>query len=205
MHLTRAEISRVLPIPRKGTRYVARPLAYPSYSISVLAAVRDILHLARTAREVKEMIKDKKLKINGRVVRDEREPLTLLSLFEADRLYRIMLLPTGRFTLEPTKHANRIVKVVNKKILRGNNVQINFHDGTNMIAKDKITVGDSIELSPDLQVVKRLPLKAGAKVLISSGRNVGAQGVVEKMTERNIEVRVEDRIVMLTRAQVVAL
>lgn len=204
MHLTRAEISRVMPLPRKGTRYVARPLAYTNRSLSVLSAVRDLLHLARTAREVKEMIKEKKLKINGRVVRDERESLTLFSLFEADHVYKVTLLPTRRFALEPTKHATRVAKVINKRLLRGNIVQINLHDGTNLLTKDKIAVGDSIELDLHLKIVKIIPLKEGAKVLVGLGRNAGSIGIVKQLDGERIRVLIGDRTVSLKKTQVIA-
>ncbi len=205
MHLTRSEIGRVTPIPRKGTRYIARPLAYTTSAVTVLAAVRDMLRLARTAREVEEMIKEKKLKINGRVVRDVREPLTVLSLFEADKLYLVSLLPTGRFTLKPTKSTHRVAKVINKKLMKKGAVQVNLHDGTNLITKEKINVGDSLEMDTNLKILKIIPLKTGAQVLVSSGKNVGAMGVVSDIEGANVVVTLDDRKVSLKRAQVVAL
>lgn len=205
MHLTRAEVSRVMPLARKGTYYVARPLSYKSSSVTVLMAVRDILHLGQTAREVKEMIKEKKLKINGRTVRDVRESLTLFSLFEADKRYQVTLLPTGRFVLEPTKQTTRIAKIINKRLAPAGKIQINLHDGTNVLSKEKAEVGDSLELDAESKVVKVLPLKTGAKVLVSAGRNVGATGTVEHMKGSEITVSLGDRKVTLKRAQVVVI
>lgn len=205
MHLTRAEISRVTPIPRKGTQYVARPRGHTRASVSVLGAVRDMLHLAHTAREVNEMIKEKKLKINGRVVRDQREPLLLLSHFEADKRYLVTLLPTGRFSLEPTKDAHRVGKVVNKKILKNGVVQINLHDGTNFLTKEKIKVGDSVSVDAHNKPLKVIPMKEGSHVLVSSGRNVGRTGVVAHIKGSMISVTIGETHVSLKPAQVVAL
>lgn len=205
MHLTRAEISRVTPFPRKGTHYVARPRAHTSSSVSVLGAVRDMLHLAQTAREVNEMIKEKKLKINGRVVRDPREPLLLLSHFEADKRYLVTLLPTGRFSLEPTKDKHRIGKVVHKKMLKKGVLQINLHDGTNFISKEKIKVGDSVELDAANKPGKVISIKEGSTVLVSSGRNVGRTGAVTNVKDNTFSVMIEGKQVLLKPAQVIAL
>lgn len=204
MHLTRSEIGRVTPIPRKGTRYIARPLAYTTTSVTVLAAVRDMLQIARTAHEVEEMIKEKKLKINGRVVRDVREPLTLLSLFEADKLYVVSLLPTGRFTLKPTKTHHRIAKIINKKLMKKGIVQVNLHDGTNILTKEKMGVGDSLEMDEKLTILRVIPLKVGAHVLVSSGRNVGSVGTVTHLEGETVTLTIDGRNVSLKRTQVVA-
>ena len=59
MHLTRAQASNKIPIPRKGSKYVARPLMNLKDSVPVVIAVRDMLKLARTAKEVKKMIINK--------------------------------------------------------------------------------------------------------------------------------------------------
>lgn len=205
MHLTRADVNRATPIPRKGTQYIARPLSHMNRAITALSAVRDILHLAQTAREVKEMIKEKKLKINGRVVRDMREPLLLLSLFEADKRYKVILLPTGRFSLEPTKETTRVAKVINKKMLSSKETQINLHDGTNLLSSESIKVGDSLEIDLSCKLVRVLPLKEGAKVMVNSGRNVGATGTISKVTKEGFLVKIQDKAVALKQAQVVVI
>lgn len=205
MHLTRNEISRVMPVPRKGTRYIARPRSHVMESVTVLAAVRDMLHLARTAREVNEMIKDKKLKINGRVVRDSREPLVLMSIFEADKVYRVHLLPTGRFTLEPTKTTHRIGKVISRRLVAKGAVQVNLSDGTNFISKEKISIGDSVELDTSMKILKVIPLREGSKVLIRSGRNRGTVGTVSRVHGNSLDIALDGRVISLNKLQAVAL
>ncbi|MEK6858857.1 MAG: hypothetical protein AABX53_03015 [Nanoarchaeota archaeon] len=205
MHLTRADVNRETPIPRKGTQYIARPLSHMNHAITALSAVRDVLHLAQTAREVKEMIKEKKLKINGRVVRDMREPLLLLSLFEADKRYKVILLSTGRFALEPTKETTRVVKVINKKVLSTKETQINLHDGTNILSSESIKVGDSLEIDLMCKFVRVLPLKEGARVMVNSGRNVGAIGTISRVTKEGFLIKLKDKAVALKQAQVVVI
>ena len=84
MHQTRQETSKRLPIKRKGTKYVARAIGNQEHSVPVVIAVRDMLKLARTAKEVREMIKDKTLSIHGRIVDDYREAINLFNILKSN-------------------------------------------------------------------------------------------------------------------------
>ena len=81
MHLIREEVTKKIPIKRKGTKYVARAASHVTNSVPVVIAVRDMLHFARTSAEVKHMIHTKLLKINGRLVRDLNESIKLFNIF----------------------------------------------------------------------------------------------------------------------------
>ena len=199
MHLTRAQTSKKIPIARKGTKYVVRAMSYYRDGIPALIAVRDILKLARTAREVKEMIKLKLIKINGKVVKDYRESLRLFNIFEADKKYILTLLPTKRFHLEEFKGEERLCKVINKKVMPAGKIQINFHDGSNILSDDKIKVGDSVTLDNSGKIKKKIVLERGAKVFISSGKNTGKKGVVEEIKDRKAIIQMEDKKVELDK------
>lgn len=205
MHLTRAEITMKVPIMRKGTRYIARPLSHTNLGVSVLSAVRDMLHLAHTAKEVKEMIKDKAIKINGRVVRDYHEPICLLSLFEAGKKYKLVILPTGRFSLELTTDTKRIVKIINKKALNGKVIQLNGHDGTNVNSKEKVSVGDSVEVDMNNKLTRVIMMEKGKKVLIESGRNKGTIGTIATIEGSKVTVKIDDQNVVLDKNKVIVL
>ena len=53
MHQSRQKATTRLPIRRKGTQYVAVASSSLENSVPVVIAVRDILNLARTKKEVK--------------------------------------------------------------------------------------------------------------------------------------------------------
>ena len=82
MHLTRQQVTTKLPIPRKGTKYIARASSHLSDSVSVLLAVRDMLKLAKNAKEVRRMVQDKLLKINGTLVMHAHESIKLFNHLE---------------------------------------------------------------------------------------------------------------------------
>ena len=204
MHQTRAETSKQIPIPRKGTKYVARPLRNLKNSIPVVVAVRDILKLARTTAEVKKMINSKQLKINGREVKDCRNSIVLFNLFHADKLYVLALTENGRFTLEETKDKDRLCKVINKKLVEKNKLQINLHDGTNILTADKkIKVNDSVFLSPENKISKHIPLEDSKNCVIISGKYTGKHAKILDVKDK-VKVMIDKTEAELEKRSVVA-
>lgn len=199
MHLTRAETTRKIPIVRKGTQYTARALSHQDSGVPVVIAVRDMLKIARTASEVKAMIKQKLLAINGRKVRDYREPILLYSILEAGDMYRLTLLPTGRFSFEKTKDTSRIAKVIGKKMLKNKIIQINLHDDTNVLSKENISLGDSLELGIDNKVKRVIKLEKGKKALIITGKSIGLIGTVKNIEGRSVYIELNGREVHLDK------
>ncbi len=199
MHLTRAETTRKIPIVRKGTQYTARALSHQDSGVPVVIAVRDMLKIARTASEVKAMIKQKLLAINGRKVRDYREPILLYSILEAGDTYRLTLLPTGRFSFEKTKDTSRIAKVIGKKMLKNKIIQINLHDDTNVLSKENISLGDSLELGIDNKVKRVIKLEKGKKALIITGKSIGLIGTVKNIEGRSVYIELNGREVHLDK------
>lgn len=205
MHLKRVEINRKVPIPRKGTKYVARASGYLDQSVPVVIALRDMLKLAKTAREVKIMIRNKLIKINGKEVKDLRESIRLFNVLHADKDYALSILPTKRFFLEETQGNKRIAKVLNKKVLKRGKLQLNLHDGTNLLTTEKVKTGDSIELDIKGKLLKIIPLEEGKKVFIFSGKSAGKSGKISKIEGKKILVKFDDREVELDSAHAIVL
>jgi len=195
MHLTRTQVSRRLPVPRKGTKYLARASSHFREGVPVVVALRDMLKLARTSKEVKKMVNDKLIKINGKEVRDIKESLRLFGVLEADKIYEVIILPTGRFKLEETKSTSRFCKIVNKTVLRKNKVQLNLHDGTNIISdkKDKINVGYSVELDFNGKIKNILPIEKGKKVFVISGGSLGLKGKIQKVEGGKVTIEFDGK------------
>lgn len=204
MHQTRQSISKLMPLPRKGTKYVARALVNPKLAVPLVIAVRDILRLAKTAKEVREMIKSKSLKINGRVVYGFNDSIQLLQILEAGKTYQLDLLPTGKFTLVEVKSDTRTCKVMNKTLLPGNKIQFNLHDGSNVISKDNIAVGDTLQLSFDGKIKKHISLEKGKDVLIFKGKYAGKRTKVKEVSGSLVSVIIGEKETMVPKNQVIA-
>jgi len=205
MHQTRAQSSTRLPIPRKGTKYLARARGSLKESVSVVTAIRDILKLARTTKEVKHMIHEKQLKINNKEVKDIHESIKLFNILQADKTYQLLILPTGRFIFKETKEKDRICKVINKNLLKNNQTQLNLHDGSNILTKDKINTNDTTYLSPENKITKTVKLEKGAECFISSGKYAGNKGKIENLENGTVKVKLDDKTVELNKENIIAL
>ncbi len=204
MHQTRQEMSKQLPLPRKGTKYIVRAASHFSSAVPVLIAVRDMLHLAQTAREVKSMIHQKALKLNGRLVTDLHESVKLFNTLEADKFYRLTLLPTGKFTFEEAKEKEiRLCKIIGKALQKGNQVQYNLHDGANLASRDAFAIGDSLYLDKDSKVKKHVALAKGKSCMVIAGKYAGLQGIVESLEGTKVTVKVNGGSTVLEQASVV--
>lgn len=205
MHRTRIESSTKLPIQRRGTKYVARAASHLNESVSIVLAVRDMLNLARTAKEVKKMVQDKMLKINGRIVEDYRESILLFNILEADKAYELSLLPTKKFTLVPVKNSSqRLCKVVDKRLVKNGLTQLNLHDGTNVLTKSKIVVGDSVYLDMDAKIKDTISIEKGKKVFIISGKYMGHEAKVLSVENNNVNIEVNGGQTTVTKHVVIA-
>jgi small subunit ribosomal protein S4e len=204
MHRLRAEFTKKVPIPRKGTKYVARPLSHLNNSVPVVIAIRDMLKLAITAKEVKEMIKQKLLKINGKEVRDYRESIRLFNILEADKLYFLTLTENGRFAFEETKSKERICKVINKKILKNKKIQLNLHDGSNVLPKEKININDSVYLDFSGKITGHIPFEKGRTCFVISGKYLGNKAKIEELSDK-VKLKLKDKQVVLEKRSVVVI
>lgn len=206
MHQTRNEVIRLLPLPRKGTKYIAYAARHNSTSVPVVIAVRDMLKLASTTKEAKHMIHNKMLRVNGHIVKDLHDPITLFSIFQADKKYKLMILPTGRFAFEETKDITRLLKIVGKTAVGKGLLQYNLHDGTNVISKESMPVGDTLVIDFENKIKKHIALEKGKKVSVFSGSNVGKQGIVSSVNGRTVTVNIdgENGGIVLHRAHVIA-
>jgi len=204
MHQKRQTTTTKLPIQRKGMKFVVRALSHPRESVPVVIAVRDMLKFATTTKEVKKMINSGLLKINGKLVKDHRESIRLFNIFEAGKTYKLTLLPTHRFTLEeikPTKE--RLCKVKSRKLLKGNKIQVNLHDGSNVLTKDKINVCDSIYLDFSGKITKHIPMEKGKDGFVISGKYTGTSGKVQSVEDKKVKIKFKDKEAVLASRQIV--
>lgn len=186
MHLKRNEMPKEWPMARKGTAYFVSASHAKTKGIPVLIAIRDILHIADKRMEIKQMILRKEIKVNGKIVYTDKYPIRLfdvLSLEKINKVYRLVVSGKKWNFEDAGKDADKkIVKIIDKKILKNKVIQMNLQDGTNFVYAKPFTVGDSVVLSlKENKIEKLLSLKEGAKVSIVSGKHAGKEGIVKEM------------------------
>ncbi len=194
MHQTRQSTTTKLPIKRKGTKYIAVPLSHKKDSVPIVIAVRDMLKLAKTTREVKQMINSKLLKLNGKPVKSHKESIKLFNILEADKPYTLTLSPSQKFTLSHyLKKDARICKVLNKKLRPKAQVQLNLHDGTNVLSEEEVKINDSVQLDFSGKIKSIIKLDKGSNIFVFSGKYAGQEGKVESLNEKSASVKLKNK------------
>lgn len=216
-HLKRKPAPKSWPIHRKEFVWALRPMPGPhpiSNCIPLTLIVRDILGFAKTRKEAKIIISQGKLKVDGKIQREERFPAGLMdaiSIPEIKEAYRILPSKKGLILhpIEAGKADFKLCKIENKTIVKGGHVQLNLHDGTNLLFRTKESKnleGDAYETLgtlkisiPNRGVLEYIKLVKGAYALITDGKNAGRHGkivVIEKKPEqkrRDLLVTIEDK------------
>lgn len=185
MHLTRNEVPRTWPIPRKGTKSIVVPKNNKANGIPLLILLRDMLKIGEKRKEIEKIMREGKIKVNGKVVKDEKYALVVLDILSlGDKSYKLVL-KNKKFNLEETKEKEKIVKIVGRKILKGKKVQINLGDGRNIMTSEKLNIGDSVAINFEGKIARKIELKENAKVMVISGSHIGEEGKVERIDEKN--------------------
>lgn len=195
MHLKRTSAPKSWPIARKGTKYLVSPSHAKKHGIPLIIMIRDVLKIVRNKKESKQILK--KIKVNGKVVRDGKFPLILFDKLEVgNEIYQIIINENKKFEAKKIKSLEtKTVKIIDKKILKKGKVQINLNDGRNIITKDKFKVGDSLVINlKGKNIEKVLPLKQGAEVYILRGRHMGKQGKIAKIENNLAELAGKEKI-----------
>lgn len=183
-HLKRLLAPKFWKIARKRAKWVVRPSPGPhplEGCIPLLVMVRDILKLAENAKEARKMAKKGEILVDGRARRDHKFPVGLfdsISIPKIGKNYRVVPTKKGLELIEIGKREakKKICKIVGKTMIKGSKVQLNLHDGRNILIEDakKYSTGDSILIKlPMSKILNHVQMKKGAIGIATGGKNIG--------------------------------
>ena len=188
-HLKRLAAPRSWPLKRKLNIWTTKQCP-GSHSVeeSVPAAVmlRDIIGICDTAREAKRIVGNRDCLVDGKAIRSAKAPIGIMdvvSIPAMDLYYRVVLSDKGKIAVVPISKEEaswKLVLIENKTKVAGGKIQLNFHDGRNVVLDaNKYKTGDVLKLAvPDQKIEEAFELKAGATVLIFRGQHAGKTAVV---------------------------
>lgn len=179
------------PIHRKEDVWAVRTTPGPHSlhaSTPLLVVVRDFLSYAEIAKEARALIKQGKIRVDGKVRRNERLSVGLMDIVElpdADRSFRVLPEFGGRFVLHPISGEEtdfKLCKIVGKTTVKGGKTQLNLHDGRNILLDDSgdaYGVNDTVKLSiPNQEITDRVEFKPGVRAIITGGKSQGEYGIL---------------------------
>lgn len=191
MHLKRQKTPKSWPIYRKGTAYIVRGKNIQK-GIPMLIIIRDMLKIAKDRREAKIALNSKKILLNGKIIKDEKNSATLLDIITvvpSKEHYRLTLNEKGKFAVEKEKEEKalqKISKIENKKMMKNKKIQLNLLDGRNFLSDIKCKTNDSVIINlKDNKIEKCLELKEKSNALVIGGKHSGMKGIIIKVDEKH--------------------
>jgi len=194
-HQKRIAKPKAIPITdKKASTWIARTAPGPhprkgSVPLSVL--LRDVLKVARTAREARRIMVQRLVEIDGKPRTDERFPVGLMDVVgmpKAGRYYRIVVDWKGRLVpveIKKEDAGRKILRVVRKHIAPGAKINLTFHDGRNIIGDNHVHCGDSVSVSlPKAKIEEHLKLESGSRCLIMEGKHAGTIVTLNEIIQR---------------------
>jgi small subunit ribosomal protein S4e len=189
-HLKRLNAPRALNLHRKERKWTVRPSSGPhpiETSISLGLIVRDYLSLVDTLNEAKRVISEGEILVDGVKRKNHKFPCGLMDVISIPKMkknYRVLFDNRGKLTLVETasKDANwKLCRIENKTIVKGKQVQLNFHDGKNQIVKkDEYKTGDVLKISfKDKKISDTFKFEKGTVSIIIGGSHIGEVANVE--------------------------
>jgi small subunit ribosomal protein S4e len=184
-HLKRLNAPDSWHIAKKTNKFITKTAPGPHNANAMPIAVwlRDHMGLARNLKEVKQILNQNDVIINGRPCRDARMGIgifDIISLPKTNKFYRILRDRDGRHVsieIDAEAAKTRLCKVRNKTIIPGGKVQLNMRYGANLIADNTYKAGDSIVLSLEpetrFKIVDHFPFAVGNMAMVTGGRHSG--------------------------------
>jgi len=175
-------------LPKKVKKWAVSPRAGPHpkfYCIPLQIVVRDILKLVEIGKEARTIINRGEIFVDGRARKDHAYPVGLFDVIGIPRTkkyYRVIPDAKGLNLVEiPEKEADKkICKIENKTVLKKGKLQLNLHDGKNLLTDNKdYKTGDSLLMEvTSLKILQHLALEKGNMGIVSEGANVGKIGKI---------------------------
>jgi small subunit ribosomal protein S4e len=184
-HLKRLNAPDSWHIAKKTTKFITKTAPGPHNANAMPIAVwlRDHMGFARNLKEVKQILNQNDVIINGRPCRDAKMGIgifDIISLPKINKFYRILRDKNGRHVsieIDAEAAKTRLCKVKNKTIVAGGKVQLNMRDGANLLADNTYKAGDSIVLSLEsdtrFKIVDHFPFTVGNMAMVIGGRHSG--------------------------------
>ena len=207
-HLKRLNTPKTWQLWKKERVFITKPNPGPhslDTCMSINLLIKTLLKFAKTTREVKKLLNEGKILIDGIARKNHKFPVGLMDIIEVPDLqlqYVFLFNENGKLihkqiNKEDTKI--KTCKIVNKKILRGKKIQLNLYDGNNIIVdKDAYKVGDSIVVSvPKKEIKNHLKLEKGALIYLIGGKHIGRFGILDEI--KQFKSTEEDRIIIKSK------
>ncbi|MBU0662117.1 MAG: hypothetical protein ABH854_03330 [Candidatus Diapherotrites archaeon] len=204
----RLSVAKVRFLPRKKSTWTIRGRAGPHSSDSSVPlgfALRELLKVCGTMKEVKFMLRERIVIVNGKAASDYRLAVGLFDIVEITKekkRYRAMFDNKARLffrEIDIKGKTETLVKVRGKSVLKKGKVQLLTNSGTTLLAQGKnVKVGDSILLGlPKNNFTGTYAMKEGMLAYVIGGTHAGTiakiKGIIPGTMVRKTSITLEGK------------
>ena len=215
--LKRKPAPRFWPIHRKEFVWTVKPKPGPHSLESCLPltiVLRELLDLAKTRKEAKKIVTEGKVHVDGKIRREDDFPVSLMDVVfmpNINKAFRVWPSSKGLILhpIDKKEAAFKLCRIENKKNVRNGHVQLNLHDGSNILVKvadpknpqeDVYETLNTLKVSlPEKQILEHIKMKKNALAMITSGKNIGKHGKIVEIEDmkgqkrRKTLVKIQDK------------
>ncbi|PSP80199.1 30S ribosomal protein S4e [Halobacteriales archaeon QS_1_68_20] len=191
-HQKRLSVPKSWPVERKTDTFTVKAGAGPhgEAGVPLLVVLRDVLGYVDDRKEARYALDQDTVLVNGDPVSDETRPIGMFDIVaftERGEYFRVFPDEGGRLALSSIDEdaaGSKLNKIEDKHHVPGGDVQLNFHDGTNMLLSAEEAAeygtGDSLIVgNDDGSIVAHFTYEEGALVTAVSGQHAGDIGRIE--------------------------
>ncbi|KAH6916071.1 40S ribosomal protein S4 [Coprinopsis sp. MPI-PUGE-AT-0042] len=188
-HLKRLNAPSSWMLDKLGGTYASRPSPGPHKlreSLPLTVFLRNRLKYALTGREVTTIVKQRLIKIDGKVRTDPTYPagfMDVISIEKSNEHFRLLYDIKGRFTIHritPEEATYKLLKVKQVAVGARGVPHIVTHDGRTIRYPDPlIKVNDTVKFDLEQsKITDFVKFDTGNIVMVTGGRNMGRAGVI---------------------------
>ncbi len=195
-HIKRLTAPNTWNLKRKEGTFTAKPL--PSgftnkLSVSLVYLLRYILKVARTAKEVRNILITKEVLVDNKKIIELKYGVGLMDVISIPAIqkqYRLIITQAGYVAaveISAQESSMKPLKIVAKNKVRTGKLQYTLLDGTTFFDTTNYKKGDSVLFDTQHKKVKdHFAFTAGNYVYLIDGKSIGKHGVLESMDEKII-------------------
>ena len=198
--LKRLNTPKYFQIKRKHGKFFVKPSPGPHPARSclpLLHIIRDLLKIVDNHREAKKLVGLGYFKVDGKIIRDKNFPIGLMDVISMEKMNKhFRVLPDSHHGLilheiPEAESSFKLCRISEKTTIRGGHIQLNLHDGRNILIKvkdprapkeDVYNRMDILKISvPEQEILKVLKFKENNLAIIISGKNIGQTGMMKNI------------------------
>jgi len=182
---------RSWPLKRKIAVWVTKQSPGPhavDKSMPAAIVLRDMLKVCDTAKEAKRIVGNREVLVDGRPLRSHKMPIGFMDVVSIPKIkanYRMLLTDKGKLTLVEISESEakwKLCKLQNKTVVRAGKVQLNLHDGRNIVLSgNEYKTGDVLKVELNGQKISgSYPMAPGSMAMIFQGPHAGRTAVISE-------------------------